>query len=358
MSKNQAHRDSIKLILPIAGNANHRLQSATDEKISPAMLPNEAMAWLTALRQGGKDIPTIELCGPGDPLASWPATRACLELLQTEAKESKISLTTLGLGGASHTVELADFGIKRITVLVNTVNQETATRLYQWIRPDKKNIPLARAAEILIEEQAKAVQDFSKAGIQVTIRTMAQEGINDGEIATIARKMADLGATSMEIYGTGSDLVHLTHQASSHLTATVFKPEPELPPPGTAQTGFAPVMPKPSQQRPNVAVASSNGMDVDLHLGQAGKLLIYGPRDDGLPCLLESRETPPSGSPERWKSLATALPDCFALLASHAGAAPRQFLAEEGIRVVLSEEQIEGMVDALYGGKKKKCASR
>ncbi len=355
-TKNQQHRDSINLILPIAGNGNHRLQATADHTIGPAMLPAEAVAWLGDLRRGGNDIPTIELYGPGDVLASWSATRGCLELLRAEADEHKIFLTTLGLRGADHAAELAHFSVDGVTVLVDTVDPQTAARLYQWIRPDKKNIPLARAAEILIKDQAETVQSFAGAGLQVTVRTTVLEGVNDDEIAAIAETMAELGATAMEIAGEGTDLEKLVPLASGHLQATVFTPDPELPPPGTPQSGFTPVMPKPSRKRPNVAVASTSGMDVDLHLGHAGKLLIYGPRDDGLTCLLESRETPPAGSPDRWKSLAAVLPDCFALITSHAGVAPRQVLAEEGIRVIFSEDQIEGMVDVLYGGgKKKKC---
>ncbi len=356
MTKAQLHRDSINLILPIAGNANHRLQTAPEGKTGPAILPTEAMAWLDSLRAGGKEIPSIELYGPGDTLASWPATQASLELLQTKAGKSRISLTTLGLNGAPRAVELTELGIDKVTVLVDTVDQKTATRIYQWIRPDKKNIPLARAAKILVEEQAKTIQSFAGAGLQVTVRTTVRQGINDDEVPAIAEKMAAAGATSMQIAGEEINLDTLADLASAHLKATVFQPEPELPPPGTPQSGCTPVLPKPSQERPYVAVASSSGMDVDLHLGQAGKLLIYGPRADGLTCLLESRETPAAGSPDRWRSLAATLPDCFALLASHAGVAPRQFLAEEGIRVILSEDQIEGMVDVLYGGGKKgKC---
>ena len=359
ISKDPSHRDRIHLKLPIAPNANHCLQGAVDRKTGPAMLPAEAMAWLDSLRAGGKEIPSIELCGPGDVLASWNATRSCLELLQDQARGSRITLTTLGLNGTSHAVDLTKLGVARVTVLVDTMDPQTATKLYQWIRPEKKNIPLARAAEILVADQAKTVQSFAETGIPVTVRTTVQKGINDNEITSIAEKMAALGATAMEITGEGTALEMLADQASVHLPATLFRPEPDLPPPGTPQSARIPVMPAPGTERPNVAVASSNGMDVDLHLGQATRLLIYGPRDDGLPCLLETRETPPAGSPDRWKSLAAALPDCFALLASHAGEAPRRSLTGQGIRVILTEDQIEGMVDVLYGGgKKKKCSGK
>jgi len=102
-------------------------------------------------------------------------------------------------------------------------------------------------------------------------------------------------------------------------------------------------------------VVSSNGMDIDLHLGQAIRILIYGPRpDDGLPSLLEARPAPEPGSGgERWETLADSLADCFALLATSAGERPRRILAQKGITVLLTEDNVEGTVDVLYGGKKK-----
>ena len=117
-------------------------------------------------------------------------------------------------------------------------------------------------------------------------------------------------------------------------------------------------MPKPTKERPNVAVVSTNGMDVDMHLGQASQVLIYGPREDGLACLLMARQTPDSGGgSSRWQTLGKeCLHDCFALLATHAGDAPRKEFADLGIQVILTEDNIEGLVDVLYGGgKKKKC---
>ena len=117
-------------------------------------------------------------------------------------------------------------------------------------------------------------------------------------------------------------------------------------------------MPTPTDERPNVGVVSTNGMDVDMHLGQASQVLIYGPREDGLPCLLKARQTPGSGGgTDRWQDLAKeCLHDCFVLLATHAGDVPRKIFTELGIQVILTEDNIEGLVDVLYGGgKKKKC---
>ena len=113
-------------------------------------------------------------------------------------------------------------------------------------------------------------------------------------------------------------------------------------------------IPKPSRERPNVAVVSSNGMDIDLHLGEAVRALIYGPREDGLPCLLGSRLLPEAGGgSSRWETLADTLEDCFALLTASAGESPRKVLGRRGITVLITDDNVEGTVDVLYGGGKK-----
>ncbi len=351
---------TVHIKLPIAPRANYRLSRTADEKTdSAALVPAEAVAWVQALRKGGKNIQILELCGPGDVLASLPATLDCLERLQPETANTELSLTTIGLGAASSAPALARLGVKTVNLLVDTVTSETAMKLYTWIRPAKKNVPMAQASEILISAQAEAVEALTDAGIRVLIRSTLVRGINEKEVAAIAEKMAGLGASAMEIDGEeGVDLEKLSSQASNYLPASVYIAPPELPPPGVPGSCTDISMPKPTEDRPNVAVVSSNGMDVDMHLGQALQVLIYGPRDDGLACLLMARQTPAAGAgPDRWKLLAEeCLHDCFALLATHAGDAPRKELAGLGIQVVLTEDNVEGLVDVLYGGgKKKKC---
>ncbi len=39
------------------------------------------------------------------------------------------------------------------------------------------------------------------------------------------------------------------------------------------------IVPKADKNRPRLAVCSSNGFEVDLHLGQTGQFLIYGPNE-------------------------------------------------------------------------------
>ncbi|HWH72394.1 MAG TPA: NifB/NifX family molybdenum-iron cluster-binding protein, partial [Candidatus Sulfotelmatobacter sp.] len=107
--------------------------------------------------------------------------------------------------------------------------------------------------------------------------------------------------------------------------------------------------PKPTAARPNVAVVSLGGMEVDLHLGHAIKALIYGPREDGLVALLAARDLPePGGGAARWEEAASILHDCFALLTASAGESPKRILADHGISVLITEGEIDPTVDLLY----------
>jgi nitrogen fixation protein NifB len=267
-------------------------------------------------------------------------------------------------------------GLDSLTLLIETMDAATAEKLYVWIRPGKKTIALDKAVAVLVDEQPKTLLAMVAAGVAVTIRTTVYPGFNGHQVVTIAETMAGLGARAMELVPIVPDpaeadgpapstRVHMEEigkLAAQHL-ATISH-QMAVTECGcasgcgcggreTVQPGF----PKPSPARPRVAVVSSNGMDVDLHLGQAATMLIYGPRADGLTCLLETRQAPKPGSGEsRWEQLAETLHDCFALLAVSAGQRPREVLGGHGIRVLLTEDNIEGTVDVLYGGgKKQKC---
>ncbi len=358
------HSTDIDLKLPIAPQANHRLCSALETKLPGVMIPAEALQWIRSLRKEGRKLKTIEFKGPGDPLALAVPTFATLELIKPEAEGAELSVTTLGIGAVGHAKELARLGVKKINLLVNTVHAETAAKLYSWIRPDKKTVPMGQAAEILIADQVETAKAMSEAGITVVIRTLVHPSINDNEIGEIAEIMSGLGATRMELSVAGdetsekslNEMQSLAAEASAFLETIITEPREDMPPPGMPRPIDEIAMPKPTKERPNVAVVSTNGMDVDLHLGEAYQMLIYGPRDDGLACLLETRMASEIRGVHRWHNLADTLEDCFTLLVTHAGDAPRKVLAEHGIKVILTEDNIEGLVDVLYGGGKKvKC---
>lgn len=366
--------------LPVAPLACCRLRHGPETKAPPAMNAAEVIAEID--RYPG--LTRVELDGPGDPLASMAATLATVAVLRQHRPEVTIGLTTVGLQAAERAAELAAAGVARVTLLVDTLDAATAERLYAWIRPGKKNIPLPEAVPVLLDAQARAVPALAAVCRAVTIRTTVYPGVNAHQIPALAETLAELGATALHLVPflpdpgrtDGPPPATRVHMEELAKLTSRFVPTTSLvmevadcgcdcgPRCGTGATcgcgAIAPVqtgLPQPTAERPRVAVVSATGMEVDLHLGQARKLLIYGPREDGLACLLETRQAPDPGSGvSRWEQLADVLHDCFALLAVSAGQRPREVLGSRGIRVILTEENIEGTVDLLYGGgKKHKC---
>lgn len=356
------------LILPVAPQAAARIRFRGEDKVPQAVPILGALNWIADVLAQGNEIAGLDIHGPGDPLATPAMTMEILAMLREHYPQLPLGVTTLGLGLAEQAGPLAEQGVVRVTLLVDAVTPQTIKKMYTWIRPGKRNTPLAEAAEILIEAQAKGIAACKAAGIAVSIQTTVYAGINDGEVEEIARQASALGAESISLLpGKGwlkteeklppvpaETMAALAKKVAFHIPV-VCLPEQAAGGetiPSVEEGGM--IVPKPTKGRPNVAVLSANGMDIDLHLGQAIKALIYGPREDGLPCLLEARDLPEPGSGDnRWEQVAEILADCFVLLAASAGQKPRDILGRHGLAVLLLEDNVEGAVDVLYGGGKK-----
>ncbi len=360
------------LVVPLAPQATTRKRFGESSSPLAALSPNEALDWISTLIRQGKELGGVTLCGPGDALATAEKTFAFVDILRQEYPQLTIQITSNGLGLSSLVGSLVEKKISQVNLQVEAVEKDLILALYTWIRPGKKTLPLAEAAEILLKEQAAATRTLSQAGIQVTVQTTVYPQINDQHLAQLAQTMADWGAcsimllpyqvTNAEEEGPSACSPALLDQAKAAVAPYLSLVEygTSLLPPSTGTTFAGTMLPKPSSERPNVAVVSASGMEVDLHLGQAATFLIYGPRqEDGLASLISTRKAPEAVGTgnARWEALAKeCLFDCFALLAAKAGENPQKVLAEQGIKVLLAEESIEGLVDVLYGGgKKQKC---
>jgi nitrogen fixation protein NifB len=102
--------------------------------------------------------------------------------------------------------------------------------------------------------------------------------------------------------------------------------------------------------RPYVAVATREGALVNLHLGAAPFLQIWGQDPDRGFTLIEERTTPPPGSPDRWWALAETLKDCRAVLVSAIGETPRAILKESGVMPLEVSGVIDMALQAVYDG--------
>ncbi|OQX06505.1 MAG: hypothetical protein BWK76_26120 [Desulfobulbaceae bacterium A2] len=364
-----------RICLPVAPHAFARGRFVATAPgappLPPAVPPAMALKWLEQQLAHNPAVSLVEIHGPGDPLAEPAPTLETLRLVREHFPALHLSLRTLGLGAAEFAESLSQHGLRQVSLLVDALDPVVLQNLYSWIRPGKHTMPLARAAVLLAEEQQRAVPALVAAGCRVEIAVTVYPGINDGEVGAIARRMAALGAASMTLSpgrvtmddesGTAFTadnrmLTRLANEARQHLAEVevIESTHTSLAPPAdTTAAGTQATLPRPEGQRQNVAVVSSNGMEIDLHLGQALQLLIYGPREDGLPCLLGHRPAATGSGTPRWEALAETLTDCFAILATSAGDNPCKVLAAHGITVLQTEGDITATVDVLFGGGKK-----
>ena len=353
--------------LPVSPRANHRIRYEKYVSRMPHILPDDAVLWLDQTAGEDREACSIQVEGPGDPFSTPDVLFDLLQRLTGTYGNAHIGITTLGLGLEPHIGRLKANGISQVTLLVNGVFPTIAEKVYAWIRPGTRTMALPDAVKLLVREQEQACIGLSEAGIRVHVRTVIYPEINDDHVGDIAEKMAGCGAVGMTLVpypgaAVGDDELlspcdrqtagTLEHAVSQYLAVV---PAERVVSPLDEDGPTAMSLPAPTSDRPNVAVATSNGMDIDLHLGQAGRLLVYGPREDGLACLLEARRIPRDlNGEERWQALAeNCLADCFALLVAAAGERPRKVLSGHGIRVLQVEDVVEGTVDALFGQGKK-----
>lgn len=352
--------------LPVAPRINHRIRFAplsTNKQV--LILPQAALKVIDNLRSSGAKTDSVLLYGPGDPLAEIKLAIETAERVRAQFPHMKVVVRTLGIGGLQHADKLQQAGVSEVEVLVDAVEPAIIEKIYAWIRPGFKTLKLSEAAEILCSEQSQAVQAFKDAGMHVRIISTLYPTTNDDHLELLAKRLSDLGADELFIYPYTPEPdadIPLPEPDSTQVATLVgalanilptLQGRPALSP-STISESTVSTLPKPQKDKPNIAVVSSNGMDVNLHLGQAPQLLIYGPREDGLNCLLECRPAPePASGMERWDILAGSISDCFALLTASAGERPQRILDGHGIRVVITQDNIEGTVDKLYGGGKK-----
>jgi len=354
--------------LPVAPQvtARTRFASSVPRRLH-FMMPHDAVAMLrTSIEEQGENVSMVAITGPGDPLAVPDTTIQTIELVKKSYPDMQIGLKTRGFGGDKFAGDLARAGVTYIELLVDAVKAPILEKLYAWIRPGLKTLKISDAVELLMREQRNAVPAFKYENMGVSIVTTLYPGYNIDHVKKISEVMMELGADSISLVPyvaelqaevvlqePGCQVVEKAYRAVSRYLPVV-QPLLSAPVENKNESIAVNQLPRPTLDRKNVAVVSSNGIEVDLHLGHAVKILIYGPREDGLPCLLEMRDAPEPGSgPKRWKELADLLSDCFIILAASAGKTPKTILSENGISVLITEETIEGCVDVLFGGGKK-----
>lgn len=325
-----------------------------------ALSPAQCMAALQKSLENGNVPSELVIAGPGDPLAEPERTLDLLAAVRALAPLVPVRLATAGIGLAALAETLRDAGVGRVTVQVSAVSLDMAQALYAWVRPGVLTLRAADGAAALLAGQAEAMHALRAASIPAEIEFLLVPGVNDAHLAAVAAWAATHGAQRLVVLPARSSAVPHTaaprepdDDAIAAAVALAGKSLPAADGRSCAAQGDDETLLDESglydANKPYVAVATSDGVNVDVHLGKAEKLLLYEVRQ-GEVALAGARACPPKGGGEnRWLALADILADCRALIAASAGETPRQALLAQGLPVVSGSSTVEEAVARIFG---------
>jgi nitrogen fixation protein NifB len=341
---------------------------------STVLSPIQAVHYLKALNEKIPDISVVGIAGPGDPFANPEETMLTVNLVKKEFPDMILCLSTNGLDLTPYIDDLAVAGVSHVTLTVNSLNPETLAKMYRWVRYNRRVYRGEQAALILLEQQLNCIELLKAKGFVVKINTVVCPDINDGEVEEIAAKVAALGADTMNclpLYPVENTEFALLKEPSKEMMKTLKSRIARHIAPMThcarcradaagllgcdntdamATIGqFSALVVNRGEGRTRVAVASNEGLLVNLHLGEARKMYIFEQSRNGYH-FVETRNTPPEGGgEERWKTLAgTTLVDCRAALVGGIGETPMRILHANGIKVIQMSGLIDAGLDAVY----------
>jgi nitrogen fixation protein NifB len=306
-------------------------------------------------------------------MANPEKTIATIEKINAKHPQMLYCLSTNGLALPEYVDRLAELGVSHVTVTMNAVDPEIGAKIYSWVRIGKVVYRGVEAARKLLERQLESIRLLKAKGITVKVNSIIIPGVNDHHLIEVARAARELGADIQnliplcptedtpfaEMEEPSKELVRklraengelidqMTHCRRCRADAVGMlcsDRSSELIPTLNRLCGST------ANEKPFVAVATREGMLVNMHLGEAPSFQIWAPQGSGSR-MIEERDAPDVGcGPDRWHKLAEVLKDCSLVLVQAAGKQPKQVLGEHGISVFECSGMINSIVETHFKG--------
>jgi nitrogen fixation protein NifB len=339
------------------------------------LAPRQALEYVSRVLEAEPRITVAGIAGPGDPLANPQETLETMRLLRERFPHLLLCLSSNGLAAPHFLDDIAAYA-SHVTLTINAVDPEIGGRIYAWARDGKVVHRGPAAAALLWDRQQTALTGLKERGVIVKVNTIIIPGVNQEHAPLVAARVAALGAdlhNLMPMYPnadtpfasidepSGETMGHLRSLCSPHISQMSHCTRCRADAVGLLGHDRSTEMHGCLQQcsrlaspadpeRPYVAVASREGQLVNLHLGQAERFQIWGPKGEGFTLIEERPAPPPGGGGTRWFDLAQMLKDCRAVLVSGIGETPRLVLEESGVNPLEMEGFIVLGLQAVYEG--------
>ena len=204
----EAHTKFGRMHLPVAPACNiqckycvRKYDCANESRpgiTSRVLTPSEAVERVEAFVERNDRISVIGIAGPGDPLAN-EATFETLNALRRGFPHLTLCVSTNGLLLPERLADLVRAGVKSLTVTINAVRPETAERIYSWVLYHGKRLSGREAVMTLLANQWAGLSNAIEMGLLVKVNSVYLPGVNDDDLALVAKRAGELGADIMNV---------------------------------------------------------------------------------------------------------------------------------------------------------------
>ncbi len=204
----EAHTRFGRAHLPVAPGCNiqcrycvRKFDCANESRpgiTSRVLTPDEAVDRTRALIERSDRLSVVGIAGPGDPLVN-ASTYVTMRKIHWEYPDLTLCISTNGLLLSDRLGQLLASGVRSLTVTINAVTPEIAEKVYSWVIYQGRRYEGRAAAELLLANQWRGLENAIDAGLIVKVNTVFIPGVNDLEIPMIAERAGKLGTDIMNI---------------------------------------------------------------------------------------------------------------------------------------------------------------
>lgn len=162
------------------------------------MNPEEAAKLVDEIAKRDEKLRVVAVAGPGEPLFN-EETFETFKLINERHPDLIKCVASNGLLLQEKVPILKSLGVRAVTVTINALNPEVASKIYDFIILNGEVIRGIEASRILIERQLKGLKSAVDEGLVVKVNTVLIPGLNEREAVEVAKKVAELGASLQNI---------------------------------------------------------------------------------------------------------------------------------------------------------------
>ncbi len=186
--------------------SNESRPGVVSKKLTPEQAVNKVLAVASEIPQ----MTVLGIAGPGDGLANPKKTFETFRMLQEQAPDIKLCLSTNGLALPDFVDEICKYNVDHVTITINMVDAAVGEKIYPWIFYNHKRIYGREASQILTDRQMLGLEMLTSRGILTKINSVLIPGINDQHLIEVNRAVKERGAFLHNIMPLISEAEHGT----------------------------------------------------------------------------------------------------------------------------------------------------